>query len=65
MILARKYNPNVANRETTMFLKIGFVKISPNVNGPSAFAKFSIPLNANRNAATYRKSNKPNKKKVI
>jgi len=52
---ASMYKPNVANNESTMFLKIGFVNTSPNDNGPSS-ATASTPLNANKNADTYKKN---------
>ena len=32
--LAIKYKPSVAKRDNTIFLKIGFVKMSLNVRGP-------------------------------
>ena len=50
--LATIYNPSIANNESTLFLKIRFVKISLNVKGPFELARFWIPLNARRNAAT-------------
>lgn len=36
--LAKTYNPNVANNDTTIFLKIGFVKNVPKVNVPFSVA---------------------------
>jgi len=56
MIDAMIYNPNVANNENTIFLKTEFLNTSETVNSrPScaciSAAAFSIPLNANKDAA--------------
>jgi hypothetical protein len=49
---ARIYNPSVANIDRTIFRNIEFVNISLTVSVlPCAFDRFSMPLNASKNAA--------------
>lgn len=48
------YSPRVARSDRTMFLKMGFVKIDENESF-AEWSRFSIPLNASKNAAVCAK----------
>jgi len=49
---AMMYNPNVAKSDSTMFRKIWLVNTLERLNPWSEAARFDMPLNANKKAAT-------------